>query len=86
MNFLDNLKLASEKKDFQIGTDYITNNIDFNGANLWILISAILIASLGLNVKSTAVIIGAMLVSPLMRLILGLGFGMAVYDLSLLKK
>ena len=43
----------------------ITDGINFQGANLWILICAIFIASLGLNVNSTAVIIGAMLISPL---------------------
>jgi uncharacterized hydrophobic protein (TIGR00271 family) len=86
MNFLDYFKLANEKEDFQTVSDNITNNIDFKGANLWILIFAILIASLGLNVNSTAVIIGAMLVSPLMGPIIGLGFGMAINDLSLLKK
>ncbi|MBK7969616.1 MAG: DUF389 domain-containing protein [Bacteroidetes bacterium] len=50
------------------------------------MIFAIFIASLGLNVNSTAVIIGAMLVSPLMGPIIGLGFGMAINDLALLKK
>lgn len=86
MNFLDNFKLADEKEDFQTVSDNIQNGIDFKGTNLWILIFAIFIASLGLNVNSTAVIIGAMLVSPLMGPIIGLGFGMAINDLSLLKK
>ena len=44
----------------------ITSGVSFRGANLWVLIFAIFIASLGLNVNSTAVIIGAMLISPLM--------------------
>ena len=86
MNFLDNFKLADEKEDFPTVSDNIQNSIDFKGTNLWILIFAIFIASLGLNVNSTAVIIGAMLVSPLMGPIIGLGFGMAINDLSLLKK
>ena len=51
----------------------ITATISFRGANLWILIFAIFIASLGLNINSTAVIIGAMLISPLMGPILGIG-------------
>lgn len=86
MNFLDNFRLADEKEDFQIVSENIHNGIDFKGTNLWILIFAIFIASLGLNVNSTAVIIGAMLVSPLMGPIIGLGFGMAINDLALLKK
>ncbi len=47
--------------------------MEFKGANLWILIFAIFMASLGLNVNSTAVIIGAMLISPLMGPIMGVG-------------
>ncbi|MBF1513432.1 MAG: TIGR00341 family protein, partial [Prevotella pallens] len=50
----------------------ITEGVDFHGATLWILILAIFIASLGLNVNSTAVIIGAMLISPLMGPIIGM--------------
>lgn len=86
MKFLDNFKLADEKEDFSVVNEKIKNEIDFSGTNLWILIFAILIASLGLNVNSTAVVIGAMLVSPLMGPIIGLGFGMAINDLALLKK
>jgi uncharacterized hydrophobic protein (TIGR00271 family) len=86
MNFLNKFKLTEEKEDFQTVSDIIHSYIDFKGANLWILIFAIFIASLGLNVNSTAVIIGAMLVSPLMGPIIGIGFGMAINDLSLLKK
>ncbi len=58
--------------------------IKFKGANLWILMLAILICSIGLNVNSTAVIIGAMLISPLMGPILGVGCGMAISDFDLL--
>lgn len=64
----------------------VTNNISFRGANLWILSCAILIASVGLNVNSTAVIIGAMLISPLMGPIVGAGFSLATYNFELLKK
>src|SRR5690606_38047795 len=56
------------------------------GTNLWILIFAILIACVGLNVNSTAVIIGAMLISPLMGPILGMGYGLATYDFNLFRK
>lgn len=86
MKFLDNFRLSDEKEEFQTVSENIRNGIDFKGTSLWILIFAIFIASLGLNVNSTAVIIGAMLVSPLMGPIIGLGFGMAINDLSLLKK
>lgn len=64
----------------------ITSGISFHGSNLWILIFAILIASLGLNVNSTAVIIGAMLISPLMGPITGLGLAVGINDLELFKR
>lgn len=64
----------------------IKSNISFKGANLWILACAIVIASVGLNVNSTAVIIGAMLISPLMGPIVAAGFALAIYDFDLLKK
>ncbi len=86
MNYLNNFRLGNEKEVFEIVSENIQNGIHFRGTNLWILIFAIFIASLGLNVNSTAVIIGAMLVSPLMGPIMGLGFGMAINDLLLLKK
>lgn len=54
--------------------------------NLWVLIFAIFIASIGLNVNSTAVIIGAMLISPLMGPIMGIGLGIGVNDFELIKK
>ena len=56
------------------------------GANLWVLIFAIFIASLGLNVNSTAVIIGAMLISPLMGPIIGMGLAVGINDLDLLRR
>ena len=64
----------------------IKSNISFKGANLWTLACAIIIASVGLNVNSTAVIIGAMLISPLMGPIVGAGFALGIYDFDLLKK
>ena len=64
----------------------IRSSVSFRGANLWILACAIVIASIGLNVNSTAVIIGAMLISPLMGPIVGAGFALAIYDFELLKK
>lgn len=64
----------------------ISSGVTFHGANLWVLIFAILIASLGLNVNSTAVIIGAMLISPLMGPIIGMGLAVGITDLELLKR
>ncbi|MBO6231566.1 MAG: DUF389 domain-containing protein [Ruminiclostridium sp.] len=61
-------------------------NTEIHGSNMWILMLAIFIASIGLNVNSTAVIIGAMLVSPLMSGIMSMGYSLAVRDLSLLEK
>lgn len=86
MNILDNFKLNNEKENYQKVISIIDKGVVFKGTNLWILVFAIFIASLGLNVNSTAVIIGAMLVSPLMGPIMGLGLGMAINDLVLLKK
>lgn len=64
----------------------IHKGIMIRGSNLWVLIFAIFIASLGLNTNSTAVIIGAMLISPLMGPIIGMGYSMGVYDFNLLKE
>ncbi|MCF3107348.1 TIGR00341 family protein [Niabella sp. CC-SYL272] len=64
----------------------IKKGVEFRGPNLWTLIFAIFIASIGLNVNSTAVIIGAMLISPLMGPIMGIGLGIAVIDIDLVKK
>ena len=64
----------------------IRKGIVFRGANLWILIFAILVCSVGLNVNSTAVIIGAMLISPIMGPIMGIGLGMGINDFQLIVK
>ncbi|MDZ4756983.1 MAG: TIGR00341 family protein [Bacteroidota bacterium] len=64
----------------------VKSNISFTGSNLWILACAIMVASVGLNVNSTAVVIGAMLISPLMGPIVGAGFALGIYDFSLLRK
>ena len=63
----------------------IRADASFRGAQLWVLIFAIFIASLGLNVNSTAVIIGAMLISPLMGPIVGMGLAVGINDLDLLR-
>jgi len=64
----------------------ISKGVEFRGVNLWVLIFATMIASLGLNVNSAAVIIGAMLVSPIMGPIMGVGFALGINDFELLKK
>lgn len=62
------LDLKKDKDNEMETVDSIRKGVEFKGANLWILIFAIFMASLGLNVNSTAVIIGAMLISPLIQL------------------
>ncbi|MDE7304819.1 MAG: TIGR00341 family protein [Alistipes sp.] len=64
----------------------ISKGVEFRGVNLWVLIFATMIASLGLNVDSAAVIIGAMLVSPIMGPIMGVGLALGINDFDLLKK
>jgi uncharacterized hydrophobic protein (TIGR00271 family) len=61
------------------------SGVEFRGTSLWVLIFAILIASIGLNVNSTAVIIGAMLISPLMGPIMALGYGAGINDSALMR-
>lgn len=79
-----NLHQGEEKREKVL--ENIKSNISFRGSNLWILACAIVIASVGLNVNSTAVIIGAMLISPLMGPIVGAGFALAIFDFDLLKR
>ena len=64
----------------------ISKGVVFRGVNLWVLIFATMIASLGLNVNSAAVIIGAMLISPIMGPIMGIGLSLGINDFDLLKK
>lgn len=64
----------------------ISKGVEFRGVNLWVLIFAAMIASLGLNVNSAAVIIGAMLISPIMGPIMGIGLSLGINDFDLLKK
>lgn len=85
-NMLKQFKLQNEEEDFKQIHAKVEDGIEFKGTNLWVLIFAIFIASLGLNVNSTAVIIGAMLVSPLMGPIIGLGLATGINDLRLLRR
>lgn len=85
-------KFLIELFDFRHDTDHeatieaIKADIPFKGATAWILIFAVFVASIGLNADSTAVVIGAMLISPLMGPILGIGMSFALNDIITFKK
>jgi uncharacterized hydrophobic protein (TIGR00271 family) len=85
-------KFLLELFDFREDTDHeatieaIKADISFKGATAWILIFAVFVASIGLNVNSTAVVIGAMLISPLMGPILGIGMSFALNDINTFKR
>lgn len=93
-NFTQSLKesirllfsLSLDKADDKTIDIRIRSDIEMRGSNLWVLMFAIFVASIGLNVNSTAVIIGAMLISPLMGPIMGIGYGAGINDFSLLRK
>lgn len=77
--------LRHDQDDPEMIDETIRSGVAVGGTNLWVLFFAILIASIGLNVNSTAVIIGAMLISPLMGPIVGVGYGAGVKDLQLIR-
>jgi len=85
-------RILKETLDIREGTDKeatiedIKNDISFKGHKAWILIASVFIASIGLNTNSTAVVVGAMLISPLMGPILGIGLGIAINDWDTLKR
>jgi uncharacterized hydrophobic protein (TIGR00271 family) len=80
------LNLEPELEQDDVVFQEINRSVVFRGTNLWILMFAIIVASVGLNMNSTAVIIGAMLISPLMGPINGMGYSIATYDIELFKK
>jgi len=84
--FLEYTNLESDRTKFDEIHQSIEKDIEFRGTNLWILFFAILVASVGLNMNSTAVIIGAMLISPLMGPINGMGYSLATYDFHLFRR
>jgi uncharacterized hydrophobic protein (TIGR00271 family) len=90
MSFLQQLnnlfELHSDKASEEDVVASIKSGSVFRGTNLWLLVFAIFVASIGLNTNSTAVIIGAMLISPLMGPIVGAGMALAINDFALLKK
>lgn len=79
------LNLDSEVEEYDRIHETITKDVIFKGTNLWILVFAIIVASVGLNMNSTAVIIGAMLISPLMGPINGMGYSIATYNFPLFR-
>ncbi|MGB0128064.1 MAG: TIGR00341 family protein [Rhodocyclaceae bacterium] len=78
--------LRSDQASHEVIDATIRDNARLAGTNLWVLMFAIVIASVGLNVNSTAVIIGAMLISPLMGPIIGIGYGAAIHDYELIRQ
>lgn len=80
------LDLREHMDDYATVHQEIDKGAAFRGTNMWILACAIMVASVGLNMNSTAVIIGAMLISPLMGPINGIGYSIAIYDFALLRK
>ena len=84
--FLHDLLDFRDDTDRDETIEAIKADIPFKGATAWILICSIFVASIGLNANSTAVVIGAMLISPLMGPILGLGLSLAINDIDTLKK
>ncbi|MUH36326.1 DUF389 domain-containing protein [Zobellia amurskyensis] len=84
--FLRELLDIRENTDQEATKEAIIADIPFKGHTSWILICSIFIASIGLNANSTAVVIGAMLISPLMGPILGLGMSLAINDIDTLRR
>lgn len=85
-SFLKELLDIHEDTDRDTTMEIIKQDISFKGHNAWILVFSIFVASIGLNVSSTAVVIGAMLISPLMGPIVGVGFSVAINDVDTLKR
>lgn len=84
--FRDLIRLDEGRAENQEIIDSILKSSNFSGTNFWALVSAIIVASVGLNTGSTAVIIGAMLISPLMGPIMGLGLGLSLFDTNMLRR
>jgi uncharacterized hydrophobic protein (TIGR00271 family) len=84
--FFKELLDLREETDRETTIESVKTDISIKGHNAWILIFSIFVASIGLNVSSAAVVIGAMLISPLMGPIVGLGLSVAINDVETLKK
>jgi uncharacterized hydrophobic protein (TIGR00271 family) len=83
MNWLQKIFYIKGDTDFTNTATGIAGSISIKGTNVWLMICSALLASIGLDTNSTAVIIGAMLISPLMSPILGVGFSVGVHDKEL---
>src|SRR5438128_7500363 len=82
--YIQNILSLKENTDFEKTKSTISKGVSLRGYNLWILVCSTILASIGLDTNSTAVIIGAMLISPLMSPILGVGLSVAIHDKALL--
>jgi len=84
--FILRLLSIADEVDKPAVDENIRKDVEFQGFNIWILICSISICSIGLNMNSTAVIIGAMLISPLMGPLVGMGYSVGTFDRDLLIK
>jgi len=82
--YIQNILNLKENTDFEKTKSTISDGVSLRGYNLWILVCSTILASIGLDTNSTAVIIGAMLISPLMSPILGVGLSVAIHDRGVL--
>lgn len=82
--YIQNILSLKDNTDFEKTRSTISDGVSLRGYSLWILVCSTILASIGLDTNSTAVIIGAMLISPLMSPILGVGLSLAVHDKQLL--
>ena len=86
LRFMSNLLSIRKDTDYRATIQAIQDDISFRGATAWVLICSIFLASIGLNANSTAVVIGAMLIAPLMGPVLGVGVSLAINDLATLRR
>lgn len=86
LGFAQRFSLLHDKADDDVIDSSLRAGIELRGATAWILMFAILVASIGLNINSPAVIIGAMLISPLMGPIVGIGYGIGIFDFALIRR
>ena len=86
LRFISTLLSIRKDTDYRATIQAIQDDIPFRGATAWVLICSIFLASIGLNANSTAVVIGAMLIAPLMGPVLGVGVSLAINDLVTLRR
>ena len=86
LRFMSTLLSIRKDTDYRATIQAIQDDISFRGATSWVLICSIFLASIGLNANSTAVVIGAMLIAPLMGPVLGVGVSLAINDLATLRR